>query len=212
LTALLKIPLALRVTQILAIDLGTDLLPALALGTEKPEPDVMRRPPRRRTQPLLDRHFLLRAYLWLGGIETVLCYIGFFLVYYLSGHTDFLHLPRPDWLPYAARLATPDGRVYILATTVFHAGVVMAQVGNAFARRTEKGRVHRLGWFSNRFLLAGIAAEIVLILAMIYVPLLARLFEHLPLPPLYWLGLALYAPVLYTLDWLRKRIGTHRNS
>ena len=75
LTALFGIPLALTVAQILAIDLGTDLLPALALGMERPEPDVMRRPPRRRNQPLLDKRLLmLRAFLWLGLIEAALCY------------------------------------------------------------------------------------------------------------------------------------------
>ena len=58
------IPLALSVRQILAIDLGTDMFPALALGMEKPEPDVMKRPPRPRNQPLLDSGLLWRAFGW----------------------------------------------------------------------------------------------------------------------------------------------------
>jgi sodium/potassium-transporting ATPase subunit alpha len=82
---LLRIPLPLTVMQILAVDLGTDLLPALALGTEKPEPDVMRRPPRPRSQRLLDQTTLLRAYGWLGAIESVLCLTGFFFVYWTAG-------------------------------------------------------------------------------------------------------------------------------
>lgn len=211
-TALFRIPLALRVPQILAIDLGTDLLPALALGTEKPEPGVMQRPPRRRTQPLIDARLLTRAMVWLGGIEAALCYIGFFGVYYLLGQADFLHLPRLNLLPFMDRLGLPQGQVYVLATTVFHAGVVTAQIGNAFACRTETERVHRLGWLSNRFLLVGIAIEIILILAMIYVRPLAVLFEHSPLPPVYWAGLALYAPALYGLDWLRKRLARRKES
>ena len=71
-----NIPLALTVAQILAIDLGTDLLPALALGTEKPEPDVMQHPPRRRSQPLIDKPLMVRALLWLGGIEAGLVLPG----------------------------------------------------------------------------------------------------------------------------------------
>lgn len=203
LTALFNIPLALRVAQILAIDLGTDLLPALALGAERPEPGVMRRPPRRRTQPLLDRGLLTRAYLWLGGIETVLCYIGFALTYYVFGYLDFLNLPRPDWLP---RMTLPEEQMGPLATTVFFAGVVTAQVGNAFACRTEKGRMRRLGVFSNRFLLWGIAVEILIALALIYFRPLAAIFGHVPLPAAAWLGLSLYAPILYILEWLRKRL------
>jgi potassium/sodium efflux P-type ATPase len=203
LTALFKIPLALQVAQILAIDLGTDLLPALALGTERPEPGVLRRPPRRRTQPLLDRGLLLRAYLWLGGIETVLCYVGFVFTYYLFGYLDFLNLPRPAWLPVLTMEREP---FYFLATTVFFAGVVMAQAGNAFACRTEKERVRHLGIFSNRLLLWGILIEVLIALALIYIPPLARLFEHIPLPALAWVGLSLYGPILFMLEWTRKRI------
>lgn len=206
LTALFKIPLALRVAQILAIDLGTDLLPALALGAERPEPGVMRRPPRRRAQPLLDRGLLLRAYVWLGGIETVLCYIGFLFVYYLAGALDGLHLPGLEGLP---RLSLPPEQVYLLATTVFFAGVVMAQVGNAFACRTEKERIRQLGLLSNRFLLAGIAVEIAVALALIYAQPLAAVFGHVPLPPFVWPGLILYAPILFMLEWVRKRITRH---
>ncbi|MBI3359658.1 MAG: cation-transporting P-type ATPase [Chloroflexi bacterium] len=204
LTALFNIPLALNVAQILLIDLGTDLLPALALGAEKPEPNVMRRPPRRRGQPLLDGGLLARAFLWLGVIETALCYAGFFLVYYLSGYGDPANLPRTDWLSFAERLARPEGRVYILATTVFYAGVVIAQIGNAFTCRTEKEKVHHLGFFSNRFLLIGVAVALILLGAQIYFPPLAVVFEHRPLPPLYWVGLGLYVPILYGLDRIRK--------
>ncbi|MEP7357183.1 MAG: cation-transporting P-type ATPase, partial [Anaerolineales bacterium] len=204
--ALFHIPLALTVTQILAIDLGTDLLPALALSTEKPEPNVMRRPPRRRNQPVVDKGLLLRAVLWLGSLEAGLCYLGFFAVYYLSGYADLLRLPRFDWLPFSQRLATPDGQVYLLATTVFHAGVVMAQIGNAFTCRTENEPVHHLGWSSNRFLLVGVAAELGLILLLIYFRPLAVLFEHAPLPGIYWVILGLFAPVVYGLDRTRKVI------
>jgi Ca2+-transporting ATPase len=206
LSALVNVPLALTVTQILAIDLGTDLLPALALGTERPEASVMKRPPRRRDAPWLDRDLLLRAFLWLGTIEAALCFAGFFAVYAHAGYTDWLHLPRVDWLPFAQRLATPAGRDYILATTVFHAGVVMAQVGNAFACRSEKARGRQVGWLRNRFLLAGVAVEIGLIVLLIYVPALADRFEHLPLPAVWWVGLAAYPFVLYGLDRLRKSL------
>jgi magnesium-transporting ATPase (P-type) len=203
LMALFNVPLALTVTQILAIDLGTDLLPALALGAERPESDVMQQPPRPRTRLLLDGGLLVRA-LWLGAIETVLCYVGFLLV--LNGSINPVLAWRPDLLPFAERLSAPGGLVYVTATTVFHAGVVVAQIGNAFACRTEKSHVRHLGWLSNRFLLMGIAAEIVIIVLLVYSPLLAGLFEHRALPPVYWLGLMLYAPALYVVEWTRKRV------
>jgi magnesium-transporting ATPase (P-type) len=76
LTSLIRLPLALRAEHILAIDLGTDLLPALALGSEKPEPGTMQRPAKPRAHHILSP-FLLRRALWLGSIEAVLCYLGF---------------------------------------------------------------------------------------------------------------------------------------
>lgn len=82
----------------------------------------------------------------------------------------------------------------------------MAQVGNAYACRSEKEKGHRLGWLSNPFLLLGIAAEILIIIVLIYFPPLARLFQHVPLPPIFWAGLALYALIIYSLDRLRKEV------
>jgi Ca2+-transporting ATPase len=201
-----NVPLALTVAQILAIDLGTDLLPALALGTEKPEPDVMKHPPRHRSQPLIDRALMMRALLWLGGIEAGLCFLGYFLVFRAHGYTDLSLFigANIDLQHYADNLQTHLGRVYILATTVFHAGVVSAQIGNVFACRTETGKVRYLGYFKNKFLLAGIAIEAGLILMLIYFKPLAWAFEHLPIPLAYWPWLAAFGPALYLLDWLRR--------
>jgi Ca2+-transporting ATPase len=108
LAAVFDIPMALTVVQILAIDLGTDLLPALALGSERPEPDVMARPPRKRDQPMLDREVVSRS-LWLGLIETTLCYLGFFFVYYWMNPANWWgDLLQPMWFPYADLM----GRIY----------------------------------------------------------------------------------------------------
>jgi Ca2+-transporting ATPase len=198
LTALFNIPLALTVAQILAIDLGTDILPSLALGMEKPEPDVMQRPPRPRSQPLVDRRLLLRGLVWLGGLEAALSYAAFFVVFSLAGY-PIIH---------TGLLQNGAGfhHVYLLATTAFQAGVVSCQIGNAFACRTEQGHVHRLGWLSNPILLLGIGAAVVMMLATVYIAPLARVFDHLPLPLLDWLGLALFAPILFGLEWVRKFI------
>jgi Ca2+-transporting ATPase len=201
-------PLALNVRQILAIDLGTDMFPALALGMEKPEPDVMRRPPRPHHQPLIDRGLLWRAFGWLGMIEAVLCFAGFLSVFVLSGHVDEIGLPflAQVSVPIHWRLSLSFGEALLVATTVYHAGVVTAQVGNALACRSDHLRSSSLGWLSNRYIWIGIIIELLAILAMIYVPFLARIFNHVPLPGWFWFGLALNAPVLYSIEWIRKLI------
>jgi magnesium-transporting ATPase (P-type) len=66
------IPLPLTIMQILAIDLGTETVPALALGREKAEPDLMRRRPRPRSQSVIEGVMLARAWGVLGGVSAVL--------------------------------------------------------------------------------------------------------------------------------------------
>ncbi len=201
-----NIPLALVVMQVLAVDLGTDLVPALALGAEKPEPGLMDRPPRGPQDRIVDRKLILRAFLWLGSIQTLLCFAGFFYLWWTMGYHDLLHLPRPDLLPYADRLLTRDGVVYVMATSMFHAGVITTQIGNAYACRTERTSVFKSGFLSNRFLLFGFAFELVLIASMIYIPPLRALFEEGPLPLRYWGFLFLYPPVMFLAEEGRKAL------
>jgi len=204
-TAIFPIPLALTVRQILAVDLGTDLLPALALGVERPEPDIMKKPPRPKTRPLIDRGLLWRSFGWLGLIEAILCYTGFFLVFYVSGNLG-IFLPIASFLKIPTFLFTPMSlyAAYAIANTVYHAGVVTSQVGNAFACRTETAHTTAMGWFSNKYLWMGVGAELLIILLLIYVPFLADIFNHVQIPLLYWPGLLMYAVIIYGLEWLRK--------
>lgn len=206
LTAMFNLPLALSVKQVLAIDLVTDMLPGLALGAEKPEPDVLRRPPRSRMCPFIDQSLIRRSFLWLGLIETALAYSGFFLVYALADDR-FSAITRaiPALQAAAFSISGPDQDVQSLSMTVFFAGVVMAQIGNIFACRAETQRGHVLGWFSNRSLIAASVGAFILLLALIYLPPLASIFQHEPIPPVIWMWLATYPFIIYGCDWLRKQ-------
>ncbi|MGB8214604.1 MAG: cation-transporting P-type ATPase [Anaerolineales bacterium] len=204
LTSAIGIPPALTVRQILAIDMGTDILPALALGSEKPEPDIMKYPPR-RSQPLLDKSLLTRAFLWLGLIEAGLCYVGFLATYLFSGNAGLLNQPFLDTINWPRLLVIP-GHVNVVARTVFLAGVVLVQIGNAFACRTSKAHNTQMGWGSNKVLLLGIALALLMIIGMVYIPVLANIFDNQIFPPIFWPILALFALILYTLEWFRKSI------
>jgi magnesium-transporting ATPase (P-type) len=205
LTGVIGIPPALTVRQILAIDMGTDILPALALGSEKPEPGIMNVPPRSSSHLLLDRGLLTRSFLWLGLLEAGLCYLGYLSTYLFSGNANLLNLPflsNVHW-PYLYNISTDLNGV---ASTVFLAGVVTAQIGNAFACRTSKAHIRQLGWGSNKILLGGIALSLVIIICLVYIPFFANAFDNEVFPFIIWAELLLYAPVLYTLEWLRKGI------
>jgi magnesium-transporting ATPase (P-type) len=185
------VPLPLTIMQVLAVDVGTDLFPALALGAEKPEPDVMTRPPRRRSEHLLNFSTLVRSYLWLGLIEAGLALSGYFYVQWLAG-----------WRFGTTLIA--DGPVYLTATTVTFAGVVMAQIGNAFAWRSERQSIIRLGFFTNRLLLWCIVVEIGLMVVLIYVPPFSRIFGMSPLMLEHWLFILSFGIILLLLEEMRK--------
>ena len=188
---LLHVPLPLTVMQILAVDLGTDLLPALALGMEPPEPGGMDRPPRPRSERLVTPAVLARAYGWLGAIEAALALGAFFLTFWLAGWRG--EGPLPD-----------AGPLYVLATTMSLAGIVASQVGNVFACRSRSASTLAIGFTSNRAILVGVLAEIVLLAALVYVPPLAGVFGLAPLQPVHWLVLTAFGPALLLLEELRK--------
>jgi magnesium-transporting ATPase (P-type) len=133
------IPLPLTVLQILAIDLGTDILPALALSREPAEPGLMDRPPRPPKQGIIRGSMLLRAWAFLGAISAVLVMSGFLLV-----------LDRAGWYPGASTgVGSPLHHAYQQATTVAWLGIVACQIGTAFAARTDHASLRAIGVFSN---------------------------------------------------------------
>ncbi|MCL1466861.1 cation-translocating P-type ATPase [Argonema galeatum] len=202
---LLKIPPALAVLQILAIDLGTDMVPALALGSEHPEAGIMQQPPRKKSQPLLDRSLMLRAYCFLGLIEGSVGMMAFFSVWWAHGYGLFeLQTVTPAILSNSANAATMA--IYYQATTVTLAAIVACQDGNVFACRSERISSFRLGFFSNRLIWIGIALEWVLILSIIYLPALQKVFATAPLSLVQWLALLVCAPIVLLADELRKQI------
>jgi len=190
---LFRIPLPLTVMQILAVDLGTDLVPALGLGAEPPEPGIMDRPPRPRDKRLLDRRLLLRAYGFLGALEAVACMAGFFSVYLIQGW-------RPG-IPLAA-----SGPLYIEATTMTLASIVFAQVGNVFACRTERESTVRVGLLSNRLVLVGIVVELTLLVLFIQTPLLQKVFGVSPIHPYGWAVLLIFPCLLFLAEEGRKAL------
>jgi magnesium-transporting ATPase (P-type) len=96
--AFVRVPLALTVIQILAVDLGTDMVPALGLGAEPPDSAVMRRPPRARRDRLLTPGLLVRAYVFLGVLEASAAMAAFFFVLYGAGWRWGASLPATDVL------------------------------------------------------------------------------------------------------------------
>jgi potassium/sodium efflux P-type ATPase len=192
-----RIPLALNIMQILSVDLGTDLVPALALGAEPPEPGVMDRPPRRPDEHVITPGLLVRAYLWLGLIQSLAAMAAFYYLFWTNGHPgQWLDLPS-------------SGPLYAAATTMTLAAVVVTQIGNVFAQRTERASIFRIGLFSNRLVWVGIATELVVILGIVYLPALQRIFGTHALSLQDWGFLLAWTPALLMADEARKWLERH---
>ena len=190
---LLRIPLPLTIIQILAVDLGTDMLPGLGLGAERPEPGVMRRPPRSQKERIIDGRLLIRAYLILGFIEAAAGMSAYAFVLYQGGWSWSTYVNATDLL-------------YRQATTACLTAIVLMQVANVFACRSETRPAQRRGMFSNRLIAAGIAAELLLIAAIDYTPIGQAIFGTAAISVGPWLIAAAFLPVLLALDALFKRL------
>jgi magnesium-transporting ATPase (P-type) len=192
-------PLMLSVLQVLALDIGTDLLPALALGAERPAPDVMHRPPRPRDVRLLDRNVLGRAFGFLGPVEAItslaMVPIGAALFF---GWPD-VGLPREG----------PDQET--LSAMVF-AAIVAMQMANAFACRSNPASLRSIGPLSNRLLVQAVVVEGIVLLAFVYVPPIAAALGGQPLGWGQW-GPVLVTPfVLLTAEETRKSVVRRRRA
>ncbi|KAA9160205.1 cation-transporting P-type ATPase [Amycolatopsis acidicola] len=188
------VPLPLTVLLLLSFDVGTETVPALALGREPAEPGLMRKPPRRRGEPVIRGGMLIRAWLFLGVLCAALEMLGFFYV-----------LTRAGWHPGAdVGPGSPLHHAYLQATTMTFLGMVAGQVGTAFAARTERASLRSIGVWSNPLLLWGIVFELALAAAIIYVPFLQDLLGTAALTP-DMLALVLPFPfIVWGADELRR--------
>jgi calcium-translocating P-type ATPase len=196
-----KIPLPLPVLQLLAFDVGTETLPALALGREPAEPGLMQQPPRPRAEGVIRPPMLLRAWLFLGAICAMLELAGFFFV-----------LLRAGWHP-----GDPVGRghqlhhAYLAATTMTFFGMIAGQVGTAFAARTDRASLRSVGVFTNRLLLWGIAFELVLAALLIYAPPFQSLLATAALSPVDVLFALPFPFIVWGADELRRYLIRRRS-
>jgi calcium-translocating P-type ATPase len=195
------VPLPLTVMEILAIDLGTDTLPALALSREPAEPGLMDRPPRGRTQGVISRGMLARSWGFLGLISATLVMAGFFLT-----------LRHAGWQPGAATgPGTPLNLSYRQATTVAWLGIVACQVGTAFAVRTDRASLRQVGVFSNKPLLAAIAVALAFAALVVYLPAMHRFFGTAALSGGQLATVAPFPFIVWGADEIRRWLIRHRS-
>jgi sodium/potassium-transporting ATPase subunit alpha len=194
--AVFRIPLPLTVMQILAVDLGTETIPALALGVEPPEAGTMKAASK-KGRGVIDRPLLVRSYLLLGLISSAAAVFAYFYVLYGGGWRWGETLP-------------PDHPLARQASSATFLGIVVLQIGNVFACRSASESIFSLGFFSNRMIILGIAAELILAALIIYLPLGNKIFGTAPLSLDVWLVLVPFLAAVLLADELRKLFARRR--
>ena len=188
---LFPIPLPITVVQILSIDLITDILPAIGLGNEPAESDIMRRPPRRRNERLVSYKTFVRSYGIIGPMEALLSFVVFFAVLYAGG-----------W-HYGDRLAAGEG-LYPQAAAAFLATIIFCQIGNVMACRSNRQSAIADLWRFNPWISAGVLLEVGFILAVIYLPALHQFFTSAPFAPEFWVLICVTPLLIFFVEELRK--------
>ncbi|MFE7846328.1 cation-translocating P-type ATPase [Microbacterium sp. NPDC057407] len=180
-----SIPLAIGVLQVIALDIGSDMLPALALGAEPARDDVMRG---HRSRSLVDRSLLTRAFLVLGLVEATVALAAFLTVLAASG-----------WRWGAA--VTPE--VLATASGTAFAAIALGQIANAFACRSTTRPVWRLRLSDNPLVLYAVGAQALLLIAFLGIEPVAELLGGTWPSPLGWLvaGAAVPAVILVDAIW-----------
>lgn len=186
------VPLPLTVMQILTVDLGTDLLPALGLGIEKSEPGIMDLPPRPQDSHLLNRSIVIKAFGLYGLVASIISTCAYFFVNGVHG-----------W-PSVSLMSSGTG--YAEATTMTLGAIIFCQIAAAMNCRTQISSVFSVGLFSNRRIWLGVIVEIVLLAVLMYTPFLQAVFNTGPLDRVEWFFLFCIPIPLFLLEELRKWI------
>jgi Ca2+-transporting ATPase len=159
---LMGLPIPLRPVQLLWLNLVSDGAPALALGLEKGDPDIMKHPPRSPTEPVINRDMAIGI-----GVVGVVDAIAILAVFWLAMQRYPGHLEA--------------------AQTMAFVSLCTSELIRAFTARSEYHSVFSIGVFSNRWMVWAVGVSFLLVLMVVYVPFLRPFFDTVPLTAGDWL-------------------------
>ena len=160
----------LTAIQLLWLNLVTDSFPALALGREKGEPGIMKLPPRPKGEPIINKSMLVQIFV--QAIAIFVCVAAAFLI----------PLTRNNGFFFSSDIEALTG-----ARTVAFATLILAELLRAFASRSERLSVFKLGLFTNKLMNTAVGLSLVMLLAVIYIPGVNGIFDNVALNPAAWL-------------------------
>jgi Ca2+-transporting ATPase len=169
LSILFNLPVPLVPIQLLWVNLVTDSFPALALGTEKGEPDIMNQKPRNAKEPILNKVMITGIM-----VQSIALFAAVITAYIWA-------LDK-----YAGSIFEPNEEGLLIARTVAFTTLILAELIRAYSSRSERFSVIKLGVFSNKSMVTATFVSLLLLLIVIYVPFLEPIFETYALQLIDW--------------------------
>ena len=196
----------LTAIQLLWLNLITDSFPALALGREKGEPGIMKMPPRSKKEPIINKSML--GHITLQSIGLFVSVAAAFIIALVSmnnGSTFFYSGIMAD-------AASKGVHPIDIARTVAFATLICAELFRAFAARSERISVFKLGIFSNKMMNIAVALSLVMLVAVIYIPGVNGIFNNVAIAPMAWLVILPLAILPFAVSEISKLVkgGLHK--
>jgi len=185
-------PLPLRPVQLLWLNLVSDGAPALALGLEKGDPDIMKHPPRSPREPVINRDMAIGI-----GVVGIVDALAILTVFYLAMQR------YPDQL--------------VAAQTIAFVSLCTSELIRAFTARSEYHSVFSIGVFSNRWMVWAVGVSFLLVLMVVYVPFFRPFFDTVPLTADDWLLMLPFffaSPIAMEMlkVYFRRRVATQKDT
>lgn len=168
------LPNPLSPIQILLVNLATDGLPAIALGVDPPEQDIMRQPPREKKESIFARGLVEK--ITIRGSLIGLCTLLSFMVgrYY--------------------RMNLETCRTIALCT------LIMSQLIHVFECRSERHSIFQIKLFTNPYLVGAVSISMILMCSVLYVPFLQEIFHTVALSVKQWLIVIFFSGIIALIN------------
>ncbi len=191
-TIVMGLPAALSAILILCIDLGTDVLPAVALGIDPSDNDTMNKKPRKHQEKIMNKTFVIR-YVYLGIVMGLIIMSIYILTLYRYGW----HWGSP---------LNNESFTYLKASSSAFVLLVIIQMMNTFNARSESKSIFRIGFFSNMYLLGAIAISLLITFAIVELPFFQTYIHTTSLNTLDWAIICGASLIVIVVEELRKFI------
>lgn len=213
---ILNCPLPLGTITILFIELGTDIIPSIALAYEKPEDDIMTRRPRHPTKDhLVNQQLLSYSYFHIAAMESFAGFVNYFTMMAQQGFLpgNLINL-RPDWeSKMVNELVDSYGSEWTyfqrleqewFCYSAFFISIVTCQMADAFIRKTRKNTIFNRNFFRNKVVFLGVLSQIVIAAFLCYCPGMDEALHFTPLRIQHWFVSIHYTILILVYDELRK--------